>query len=672
MNSLRTLIIGLLLSCLYGTVLAQSDTIESVVADTLEVVETPPLFSEENLSIELPPFTIENVSTEIKVVNNSEHLRGIERIDIGINGESYPLIFEGNVGTCDYVIPSNTDQLRFTFPGYATSISVNPIPMWLSILPPIIAILLALLFREVITSLFLGLFSGIAIMELYSSGSIVKSIGYGFLNTIGEYIPRAINDVDHISVIVFSLLIGGMVAIISRNGGMQGIVNQISKVATTPVSGQFATWLMGVVIFFDDYANTLVVGNTMRSISDKLRISREKLSYIVDSTAAPVAALAFITTWIGAELGYIETGIQDLEGFPEGQSPYAIFLNSLQYAFYPILTLLFILMIIFTKRDFGPMLGAERRARLTGQVSANHGGNEESAKAELEALNPKEGITYRSFNAIIPIMVLIIGTLLGLLSTGYSAEVWNDSSLGTLRKVALTIGDANSYAALLWASLSALAVAGLMTIAQRIMNLEDTIETMSSGFKTMLTAIIILVLAWALADITKDLHTADFLTNLFKDNIDPIWLPALTFILGAIVSFSTGSSWGTMAILYPLMIPASWTISIESGLSPDAAYAILSNVVSCVLAGSVLGDHCSPISDTTILSSLASACYHIDHVRTQLPYALTVGLVALFVGTIPATLGLPWWGTFPLASIVLLGLVLVMGRPIPDVPQEEE
>jgi Na+/H+ antiporter NhaC len=396
------------------------------------------------------------------------------------------------------------------------------------------------------------------------------------------------------------------------------------------------------------------------------------LSYLVDSTAAPVAAIAFITTWIGAELGYIGDGIAELK-VPKGfdmPSPYGIFMGSLQYSFYPVLTLIFMLILIMRNRDFGPMLKAEVRARTTGAVSApaERKAIDREKEQELDDLEPVHGAIPRWFNAVLPILVVIIGTVVGLIYTGYSPETWNDATLGFTRKLSLTIGSADSYSALLWASLGGLGTAIILTLIQRIMNLGLVIESVLGGFKTMLHAMIILILAWSLAKVTKDLHTADYITSLLSAGISPYLIPAITFLLAAVVSFSTGSSWGTMAILYPLLIPAVWSVSLDTGLTPDAALPLLYNTVACVLAGSVLGDHCSPISDTTILSSLATSTNHIDHVRTQLPYALTVGLVCVLVGTLPAAYGVPGWITFPLAIGILFAIIQFVGKPVPDTP----
>jgi Na+/H+ antiporter NhaC len=543
---------------------------------------------------------------------------------------------------------------------------IRPVPLWLSILPPLIAIIMALLFKEVISSLFLGIFVGAAILHVYAQGA--WGVFTGFLAVLDTYIIRSLENWDHLAVILFSMIIGSMVTVISKNGGMQGVVNHISSFAKTARSGQFATYILGIIVFFDDYANTLVVGNTMRPVTDKLKISREKLSYIVDSTAAPIAAIAFVTTWIGAQLGYIKDSVSAIDGLDE--SAYSIFINSLQYAFYPVFTLAFMFILIFKAKDFGPMLKAERRSRETGALKAHAVEGADDIHEEIAALEPVKGIKPRAYNAIIPVLIVIFGTIIGLLNTGWSTEVWNDESLSFTRKISTIIGNANSYKALLWSSISGLGAAILLTLIQRIMTLPATMESMVKGFKTMVTAIMILVLAWSLALVTEHMHTADFITNLLLSiDLSPQLIPAITFILAAVVAFSTGSSWGTMAILYPLMLPATWLLSVENELPLDDTMIIFYNVVSTVLAGSVLGDHCSPISDTTILSSLATSCNHIDHVRTQLPYALTVGAVAVLIGTLPAAFGISSIITYPLGILILFFVIHFVGKKSEPSPQ---
>lgn len=564
------------------------------------------------------------------------------------------------------------------------------IPMWLSVLPPLIAIGMALVFKEVVSSLFLGVFTGAFI----AGGMRIESLYYFFeslLSVVARYVIQALNDTGHLSVLVFSLLIGGMVAIISRNGGMVGVVNKLARYARSPRSSQFVTWLLGVAIFFDDYANTLIVGNTMRAVTDRFRVSREKLAYIVDSTAAPVAAVAFITTWIGAELGYIDTGIEQLHNFDQNITPYAIFLSSLKYSFYPVLTLFFILLLVYTNRDFGPMHAAEVRARTSGQTSPySHSALEAS---DTEDLSPVPGAPMKWHHAVVPVATVILVTIYGLVDTGFTglynqmveaqvavastawSDVWAAIPLmpghgeGLFMKLGSLVGAADSFVALLWSSFAGVSVAIAMTIGSRIMRLTDTISTMTTGFKAMLPALIILTFAWSLAHCTEELHTATYLSTAVQGAISPHWLPVIVFILAGFISFSTGSSWSTMAILYPIAIPTAWAVCHAAGMDDFNSMEILLNVIAVVLSASVLGDHCSPISDTTILSSLASDCPHIEHVRTQLPYALTVGSISVVL----CYLGTWFEGGWGLSiSLLLTGMALLatvvffFGKKVPE------
>ena len=530
---------------------------------------------------------------------------------------------------------------------YAFGPVAGPMPLWMSILPPLVAIAMALLIKEVISSLFVGVLTGTFLMALYGGASPVSALGGGMLHVVDTYVVGSLFDADHVTIIVFTLLIGGMVRIITANGGMQGVVNWLSKRAQGPRSGQLMTFFMDLCIFFDDYSNTLVVGNTMRPIADKLKVSREKLAYIVDSTSAPVVAVAFVTTWIGAELSYISDGIKTI-GLDA--SAYSVFFHSLAYSFYPFLTLAFVLMLILSGRDYGPMLKAERKAR---QTSALETGRADSVSRPAHVID-----------ALVPLAVLIFGTIIGLVATGYDASVWQGTS-GFFAKLSSTIGAANSYQALLWASLASLLTAVVVTLLRGSLPFAKVMEEMVEGFKSMLNAVLILTMAWSIALVTKDMHTAEFVSQLLVQwSLSPVLVPGLTFVLAALIGFSTGTSWGTMAILYPLILPASWLLCQEQGLSVDATMPLFYNVVASVLAGAVMGDHCSPISDTTIMSSLASSCNHMQHVATQMPYALTVGATALLVGVLPTALGLPSWVAFLMGLAVLWLVVRLVGKKV--------
>ncbi|MFT6800981.1 MAG: Na+/H+ antiporter NhaC [Salibacteraceae bacterium] len=607
------------------------------------------------MELQVPSILVKDVVCSVSVVFPAGYTKDIPT-HLFVNGIEYTnASLEKGVLKFDFV-PGDESSLQVRINNVVLEEEIHPIPLGLSVLPPLIAILLALLLKEVISSLFIGILSGTLIMSVYGNGP--SGLVIGFLSTIDTYVMNAINDWAHIAVIVFSLSIAGVVSIISKNGGMLGVVNRLEPYAKNPRSGQFVIWLMGVLIFFDDYANTLVVGNTMRPVADRLFISREKLAYLVDSTAAPVAAIAFITTWIGAELGYIETGLSHL---PELDiSPYGVFLTSLQYAFYPIFTLAFMLMLIYKKHDFGPMLKAELKSRERAKNASLSFQKVGEVSNEFVA---KEGVVPRSFNAIIPIAIIIVGAVWGMWETGTSAtDMVELEGQSFFRRLSIIIGNSDSFTALLWSSLAGLVAAVILTVSQRIMKLEETIESGLGGFKTMMPAMIILVLAWALAGITQDMHTAQFLQGLWSESLSPVFIPAVVFVLSGLVAFSTGSSWGTMAILYPLLLPASYHVAIENGMDHADAMIIFYNVVSVILAGAVFGDHCSPISDTTILSSLATSCNHLDHVKTQMPYAVTVGCVAVFMGSIPAAMGVSSFITFPLGLLVLYGIVHFFGK----------
>jgi len=605
--------------------------------------------------IDAPEYFIEGIENEFTVISSED-----SSPQLLIGEQAYPFELIDGQWIAPLQLKNPTDVVLIV-EGKSYQYHFDPIPLWVSILPPLLTILLALLIKEVISSLFIGLFLGAFIIELHKSGMIVGAI-FAFLRSLDTYLINAMLDSGHVSVIIFSLLIGGMVNVISKSGGMQGIVNGIAKHATSPKSGQFSTWLLGVAIFFDDYANTLVVGKTMRPVTDKLRISREKLAYLVDSTAAPIASIALITTWIGAELGYIENGIASI---PEiDTAVYSIFLNSLSYSYYPILSLIFILILVKKGRDFGPMLEAERLARY-GRIS-----KPEEVEEGLEGFEKEEDLIFEKnankWMAIIPILSLLLITIGGLIFTGWNADVWN-SNMGLLGKISDTIGNSDSYRALLWGSASGLIVAIKMSYFFNRQSLGRLIGQAMEGIKSMIPAIGILVLAWSLALVIEELHTADFLSQMFNDSISPYFIPLITFLLSALIAFSTGSSWGTMAILYPLILPLSWQICQINGWDVNETMPIFYNVVSSVLAGSVLGDHCSPISDTTILSSLASDCDHIQHVKTQMPYAITVGSVACILGTLPAAYGSPFWINLPLAIGVLWLIVHFFGQDAEEV-----
>ena len=563
----------------------------------------------------------------------------------------YPIeLADGEATVSDIVVGHGSPVLSIAGSNGQTLVETtgNAIPGWMSLLPALIAIIIALAARQVIPALFLGIWIGGSLVY----GLSLTSLWYGLMDSVPEYVLAAVNDWGHVAIIIFSLLIGGMVGIISKNGGTGGIVKAIVGRASTPKKGQVTTSVLGCAIFFDDYANTLIVGNTMRPITDRLRISREKLAYLVDSTAAPVATIALVTTWIGFEVGLIGEAVEKIDGLDE--SAYSIFLNSIAYSFYPLLAILFVFLVALSGRDFGPMLSAERRARSEGLVAraTAHTGESASEAAERE---PKPEKPQRAMNAVIPILVLVFGTLLGIYVTG-SESADPGSNFQTI------IGAGDSYLAMMWASLVAVLVAAILSLGQGILTLSEVVDAWYAGARAMLLAVIILVLAWSLSNVNEALHTGSYLVSALGDTVAPQMVPTLVFVLAAATAFATGSSWGVMGIMMPLAIPLTWAITTGSGMDAATTMPLVYSTAAAVMGGAVWGDHCSPISDTTILSSLASECDHIDHVRTQIPYAALVGIVAVGLGTIPAGYGYSWWLCLIVGAAVLIVLMWIIGR----------
>ncbi|QQS37708.1 MAG: Na+/H+ antiporter NhaC family protein [Ignavibacteriales bacterium] len=526
---------------------------------------------------------------------------------------------------------------------------IQVIPGILSILPPIISILLALIFRQVVISLIIGIFSGSLLVNSYDPFT-------GFLRLVDHYIINSLSEVSHIQIVVFTLLFGGVIGLISRSGGTRGIANVVTRLAKTRRSGMLATWLSGILIFFDDYANTLVVGNLMRPVTDKLKISREKLSFIVDATAAPVASIFIVSSWIGYEIGLIQDGLTSIGS---AENAYTVFIQTLPYRFYPIVMLLFVFISAYMQRDFGPMLKAERRSLMDENLK-NEDSKQSKDLTESSVMFGNEDKA-KWYNGIVPILVIIVGTILGLYFTGIaSLEEQGIRDYG-LREI---IGSSDSYKSLLWSGFGACVIVALMILAQRIMSLTEVVDAWFLGIRSMLLAVIILTLAWSIGAITQEIKTADYIISIISDSVNPRMLPVLVFLVCALTSFATGTSWGTMAIMMPIVIPLADTSSSLNNYGLEDQTIILHGVISSVLAGTVFGDHCSPISDTTILSSMASSCDHIEHVRTQLPYAILIGILGMLIGDIPTAYGVSPYVSLAVMVVAVVGILFVFGKTV--------
>ena len=527
-----------------------------------------------------------------------------------------------------------------------------------TLLPPLIAIILAFVTKNVVISLFIGVFSGTFLLEL-NEGNIFNALFHGFLNIISQ-ILGSLAEPWNAGIILQCMTIGGLIALITKMGGAKAVAEALSKKAKTPVSTQIITWLLGILVFFDDYANSLIVGPIMRPVSDRMKISREKLSFIIDATAAPIAGIAVISTWVGYELSLIKDGYDSI-----GQqvNAYSIFLESIPYRFYNILILVFIAFTAIFLREFGPMLKAERRARITGKLLSDTA--KPMVSSETTDIEPKDGIVLRVRNAVVPILVLIVGAFAGFYYNGYNAIIAGDDkeliallldSPVSFRAIQETFGASDASVVLFQAALLASIVAIIMGVIQKIFTLGEAIETWINGMKSLIITGVILLLAWSLSSVIKELGTSHFLVAMLSDSIPAFVLPSVIFILASIISFATGTSYGTMGILMPLTIPLAFSIN------PDHAYMV--TAVSSVLTGAIFGDHCSPISDTTILSSMGAASDHIDHVNTQLYYAIVVAAVVIFAGYIPVGFGAPIALVLPIDIILIALLVRFVGKPV--------
>ena len=486
---------------------------------------------------------------------------------------------------------------------------------WLSILPPLIAIVLALVTKEVFSSLLAGIFSGMLIYSFSTGGSLMTAVTYVF-----DMMAAKIGDNGY--MILFLSLLGALVVIVTMAGGSRAYGKWASGKLKSPVSAKLATAILGVLIFIDDYFNCLTVGTVMRPITDKQKIAREKLAYIIDATAAPVCIIAPISSWAVAVCS-------DLEG----AGGLSAFMQIIPYNLYALLTLIMVLVICLTDFGFGPMKRADEEAKT-------------KQYADEEELKEFDGIKIsdkgRVWDLLVPMLVLIACSILGMAYVG-----------GFFDGVAFTeaIGE-NPTAGLTLGAFAAIITAFLLYIPRKLLTFRGFMAGVTQGVKSMVSAVMILVFAWSLSGVCREMiGTGEFVSNLVSSsNLSLAILPAIIFVVAAFLSFSMGTAWGTFGILIPIVT------MICTG---SEGAAILIPALGATLAGSVYGDHCSPISDTTILSSTGAKCEHISHVSTQMPYATLVAGIC-FVGYLVAGLVRNPWITLAVSVVLLLGSFAVI------------
>ncbi|MGL4847894.1 MAG: Na+/H+ antiporter NhaC family protein [Clostridium sp.] len=546
-----------------------------------------------------------------------------------------------------------------SMPAFASEVDLGTVnaakfEIW-TIIPPLVAIVLAFITKNVVVSLFVGTLAGCFMLQL-GGVNIFGGMVQAFLDLV-QRILNSLADPWNAGIILQVLAIGGVISLVSKMGGARAIAEALAKRAKTPRSAQLTTWFLGLLVFFDDYANALIVGPIMRPVADKLKISRERLAFIIDATAAPIAGLAIISTWIGLEVGLIKDSFTQIGMEVDA---FGVFLETIPFRFYNILILAFVVITSLMLRDFGPM----RKAELNARKGLNKVVEREMKEEETMV---KEGVKLSVWNAIIPIGTLIVSALASFYYSGYQGimggeetaliEILNNSPF-SFEAIQQTFSAADASTALFQSAILASIVAIAMAVWKKIMTVSEAIDTWIDGMKGLLITGVILLLAWSLSSVIKDLGTAKYLVTLLSDSIPSFLLPSIIFILGAVMSFATGTAYGTMGILMPLAIPLGYSVS------PEMGYVVI--CTSAVLTGAIFGDHCSPISDTTILSSMGAGCDHIDHVRTQMWYALFVGAVTIVCGYIPAGLGVPVYIILPVGILILILAVRIFGKPIID------
>ncbi|WP_258083591.1 Na+/H+ antiporter NhaC family protein [Thermococcus thermotolerans] len=502
----------------------------------------------------------------------------------------------------------------------------------LSLLPPLVAIILAIWTKRVILALFAGVWIGGVMVSGWNPVT-------GTTQTLDWIVANATDDWN-VKILLFDFLIGAGVGLIYKSGGAYAIGRALASKVKSSRGASLMGWLLGVLIFFDDYTNTIIVGNTMRPITDRTRVSREMLAYIDDSTAAPVAGLAIVSTWIGYEVGLIGDAFSKLNvDLTSVGGAYGAWAHSVPFRFYSILAIILVFIVALTHRHYGAMLQAEMRARKEGKVLRD--GARPLMTTEVDLGMPKEGGSVHIF--IWPILTLIFVTLYGMWYTGGGGEVYaTDGLMGVL-------GNSDSALALLWGSFAMVVVALFLVLVTRQMTVEEAEDAIVRGMKQMVIANTILLLAWSIKSATDAVGTAPYIVDLAKSaGVTGSWVPLIVFLISMFISFTTGTSWGTFSIMLPIAIPLAY--GVTGYLGPEVFAAI-----GAVFAGGIFGDHCSPISDTTIMSSMFSGSDHIDHVTTQVPYAMTASGVGIILYLLFGLGVHTWWILLPLGLVLLVG-----------------
>lgn len=457
-------------------------------------------------------------------------------------------------------------------------------PTWLSVLPPLVAIITALVTKQVFVSLFAGIWLGWTILV---GGNPIVGLAAAIQALVDVY-----KDDGNTRTIIFSAMVGSLIALTQRSGGVEGFIRWVTErgIVTTRRAAQVMATVLGLGIFVESSITCLVTGAISRPLFDKMSLSREKLAYLCDSTSAPVCILIPMNGWGAFIMGVLAS--------QEVPNPLMTLLHANVFNLYAILALGLVFLIVLTGKDFGPMARAERRSRETGKVLRD--GAEPLVSADVLSLATKDGVEPQARNMIVPMASMLAMMPIGLYITG------NGNLL-----------EGSGSTAVLWAVMLAVFIAGTLYRIQGIFHLSETIDLVFKGLGGLMPVALLMMLAFAISALSRELQTGIYLASLAEGLLSPVLLPSILFLLSGFISFATGTSWGTFGIMLPIAIPMAGALGVDLHLT-----------IGAVLAGGIFGDHCSPISDTTMISSMAAGSDHIDHVNTQLPYALATGAVA--------------------------------------------
>lgn len=540
---------------------------------------------------------------------------------------------------------NSTSAANATVGLYSVSFSntVFVTPGWLSLLPPVVTLVMSALLSQVLIALLAGIWCGATIV---AQGDPFV----GFLRTFDQYWVNAFVDDGHAGVLLFTIVLGGTIGVVQKGGGGHGLALLAKEYMTTSLRMQLSTWLLCLLIFFDDYSCILIIGNSLRQVLSQTGVSREKFAAIIHVIGVCLPSMAPVSSWIGVEIGYVSAQLRDLN---LDWDPFVTCLSCLHYRFFPILFIGFIFITIICEKDFGPMVQYEKDAAAspiqTGYMTPIDLGPCASPTPELGPLEPDTRKPLRWQNAVFPFATIIVLTFTGMILDGYSrlyAET-PDGDFGLLD----ALSNCNSVSALIRASAAGWVLAVLMLLVQRIVTLDEATKAWMEGVKDVLDPTLVLVLAWALGTVISEVNVAQFIATAVGDSIQKEFLPAIASVLCFVVSFATGSSFGTMAIMFPIISPLSYSIS-----GGDT-----NNLLQCfgsIMGSSVFGNICSPIADTSILASLAAHISLQSHIRSILPYSLLVGTVSLVFGTLPT--GMNLFSTFTSFGVCLAVLLLVV------------